>query len=340
MQKKSCIESENKFKTLLNNSRDEIYIIDFHGNFIEVNKAICDDLGYDKDMLIKMNVKEIKSEKFTHLTTGQIEKIKKEKFLVFESEHVTKEGKIIPVEIKSIIIDNNNSKAILCIARDIIDSKQTEQKVLNAIIETEEKERDRFAKDLHDGLGTLLSSISIYINIIKSDQINETERKNLLNNIKSLIDEAMLSAKEIANNFRPDIISRFGLIASINLLCEKVNNTGVLKIYFNSNGIKTDEIQKDIEVVLYRIVNELINNTLKHAFAKEVKINLLSEFGFLTLIYSDNGIGFDVEKTMNIKDTKGMGLSNLLSRVKAINGTFQINSVSKKGTEVLIKVKL
>ncbi len=339
-EEKTRIESENKFKTLFNNSIDEIYVVDFKENFIEVNNVTCDVLGYSREELMNMRVACIKSAKYADVIDSLIKKIIDEGHITFESEHISKSGKIIPVEIKSRVIDYEGKKAILSIARDITERKQTERKILNAIIETEEKERERFAKDLHDGLGTILSSINIYISLIKSCQIDETERKNLLDNTKGLIDEAILNAKDIANNLRPNVISRFGLVASINSLCEKINNTGVMKIIFNSNNIKNDELNKDIEVSLYRIINELINNTLKHAHASDIRINLLKENEFINLTYTDNGIGFDVEETMNKKNHQGIGLSNIMSRVKAINGVCQINSSSKKGIEVFIKVKL
>jgi len=234
--------------------------------------------------------------------------------------------------------DNKTLLATIAQGQDITERKQTEKKILNAIIETEEKEKERFAKDLHDGLGTLLSSINIYISLIKSKDIDETEKQNMINYIKGLIDEAILNTKEIANNLRPNIINRFGLIPSIKSFCKKINNTGFIKILFNTNITK--DIKKELEVTLFRIVKELINNALKHASAKNIEINLFNEGKLLIFTYKDNGIGFDTDKIINKKETTGMGIKNIISRIKAIDGTCKINSNKEKGTEIIIDVEL
>ncbi|MGD0711245.1 MAG: PAS domain S-box protein [Bacteroidales bacterium] len=339
-EEKIRIESENRFKTLFNNSSDQIYVIDLYGNFVEVNQVIIDLLGYSKEDFMNMHIREIKSSKYFDTIDSLLEKIKLEGNLIFEAGHLTKNGKIIPVKINSRLISYSNGKAILSMARDITERKQTERKIVNAIIETEEKEKERFAKDLHDGLGTLLSSINIYISLIKSGQVDDAQKENLFNYTKGLIDEAILNAKEIANNLRPNVISRFGLVAAVKSLCEKINNTGVLKIEFTTGSVKKDDLNSDLEVTLYRIINELINNTLKHASANIVNINMVKEANILILKYQDNGKGFDVDKAMSSKTNKGMGLTNIISRVNAINGTFRIKSTSEFGTEVIINVKI
>lgn len=332
--------SDSKLKILFNYSSDEIYVIDFEENFLEVNKVLCDALGYSRDELLRMQVKDIKPDKYGDIVESLLEKLKKDGLLVFESEHISKDGKKIPVEIKSRIIDYGSTKAILSIARDISERKQTERKILNAIIETEEKEKERFAKDLHDGMGALLSSIKIYLNLVKSSKASEKEKMEFLELAMSLTDEAMLSTKEISNNLRPSNINRFGLAASVRTLCEKFNVGGIINIAFEVKDIVQDELGKDLEVTLYRIINELINNTLKHASAKNINIRIAKENEVLTLTYSDDGIGFDPEEIIGSTTHKGMGLSNIMSRVRAINGTCSINKNKKAGTEVIIKVGL
>jgi PAS domain S-box-containing protein len=335
------IESETRFKTLFNNSSDQIYVIDLYGNFVEVNQVIIDLLGYSKEEFMNMHIRKIKSPKYVGTIQSLLEKIKSEGKLIFEAEHISKNGQIIPVEINSRLIEYSHGKAILSMARDITERKQTERRVLNAIIETEEKEKERFAKDLHDGLGTLLSSINIYISLLKSGKVDDTQRDNLFDYTKGLIDEAIMNAKEIANNLRPNIISRFGLVASVKSLCEKINHTGVITIDFTTTNVKKDELfSKDIEVPFYRIINELINNTLKHASADRVDMHLTKENRTLMLTYTDNGKGFNVEETLRSRSNKGMGLSNIASRVNAMNGNLDISSNSEKGTEVKVNIKI
>jgi PAS domain S-box-containing protein len=332
--------SDSKLKTLFNYSSDEIYVIDFEENFLEVNKVICDALGYTRNEMLQMQVKDIKPDKYGDIVESLLEKLNAEGSLVFESEHISKDGKKIPVEIKSRIIDYGSTKAILSIARDISERKQAERKILNAIIETEEKEKERFAKDLHDGMGPLLSTIKIYLNLIKSSEASETEKKKFLDDAMALTDEALVNTREIANDLRPSNINRFGLAASVRTLCEKFNTGGIIHIEFEMKNFQQDDLGKDLEVTLYRIINELINNTLKHASARNISILIIKENELLILAYYDDGIGFDSAKIMESKTQKGMGLSNIMSRVRAVNGTCSINKSNKTGTEVIIKVGL
>jgi len=337
MSEKEHFVSVKKFETVFNSSSDEIYLMDLRGKIIEVNQTICDVLNFARDELLSMHLKDLKSARFKDKVESNLEKIINQKVLIFESEHQTKDGKIIPVEIKSKVIDFQNEKAILSIARDLSERKQIERKILNAVIETEEKNKEQFAKDLHDDLGSLLSTISIYINLIRSEETNEKEKKDLIASAEDLMDQAIDRSKEIANNLRPNIISQFGLAASIKSFCDKISSTGLINISFASD-IK-DGLSKDVEVTLFRICKELINNTLKHASADSIKLSLKSDQQFLFLQYADNGKGFNVDKIMQQENKPGMGLANINSRVKALNGVFKIES-SPKGTSVNIKVVL
>jgi PAS domain S-box-containing protein len=338
--RKNNDESESKFRSLFEESSDEIYVIDFEEHFLEVNKVICNALGYSRAELLHMQVKDIKSDSYGDIAGSLLDKLKKDGYLVFESEHISKKGGRIPVEIKSRIIDYGGGKAILSIARDITERKQLERKILNAILETEENERERFAKDLHDGLGPLLSSIEIYINIIQSGKAGPDEVNKLLDYIKGLTAEANLNVKEISNNLRPSVISRFGLIAAINSVCDKLNKTGVVAVSIQADAFPDKKVSKDVEVTLFRVVNELINNTLKHAYAKKISIRFGLEKEQLMLLYSDDGIGFDFHDMQKNESHKGMGLSNITSRISSIDGHIRFSRNISGGTDVTITLSL
>ena len=194
-----------------------------------------------------------------------------------------------------------------------------ERKIVKTIIETEEKERNRFAKDLHDGIGALLSGIKMYLNLIMSGKVDETQKENLFVQTKELIGQAVSNAREIANNIKPHVLSHFGLAVSIKSFCEKISHSGQINIIFDSEGFSL-KLEDDIELIFFRIVNELINNTLKHAHAQNSHIKLYNDEDSLFLNYSDDGIGFDVQNELKNTD-KGM-------------------ESSSKGTVVTIRVNL
>ncbi|MBI9037503.1 MAG: sensor histidine kinase [Bacteroidales bacterium] len=210
--------------------------------------------------------------------------------------------------------------------------KENEAKVLSAIIKTEEKERQKFAKELHDGLGPILSSIKMAISAINKSIVGKTNEQ-IIENTENSVDNAIIAIKEISNNLSPHILIRFGLEKAIKTFTDTIITSENLEIIINSN-LNGKRFDFNIEVILYRIIGELITNTLRHASASKVEISLYNYAGKIELFYSDNGIGFETKK---IK-TNGMGLSNINSRVKSLDGEMEINSMNNQG--VFIKISL
>ena len=216
-----------------------------------------------------------------------------------------------------------------------IDRMRTEKRVLNAVINTEENERRRFAKDLHDGLGPLLSTVKMSLSSLGS-RINDPSDKSILNNTNHLVNEAINTIKDISNNLSPHVLSNFGLASAIGAFTTKVNQTKTVEIDFKSN-MENQRLENDKEVVIYRAVCELINNAMQHSGASRIEIELNKHEKFVTLQFNDNGRGFDTS-TLSKEDTKGMGLSNIETRVKTVEGVFILESTPGRGTSALIKV--
>lgn len=206
-------------------------------------------------------------------------------------------------------------------------SDQVEKRVLSAIINTEESERQRFAKDLHDGLGPLLSnlkmSVSTLENISDRDEMNE-----ILINMKTVAQEAISSIKEVSNNLSPHILENFGLQKAIEVFIKPVEPTSNLNIVINSN-ISEQRFAYNIEIILYRVITELINNTVQHANATKVTIDLLKKENFLHIRYTDDGKGSKVLK--ETEPISGLGLANIQSRIKTLNGNVIFMTRPKKG---------
>lgn len=215
--------------------------------------------------------------------------------------------------------------------------KQNESRVLSAIIRTEENERLKFSKELHDGLGPILSSVKMAISALSRSIIREND-KRIVENTAKLIEESLISLKEISNKLSPHILNNFGLLKAIESFISKLGSGSGLQIDLKSN-IENKRYDYDIEVVLYRVVCELIANTIKHSGANATSI-ILNETGErIELVYIDNGVGFD-EKLQETQTT-GMGYSNIKSRIKSLDGIIEIESHPNEGVKVniLIKVK-
>lgn len=214
--------------------------------------------------------------------------------------------------------------------------RTTEKMFLNTIIQTEEKERKRFAKDLHDGLGPLLSSVKMSVSSLAQMKQDEASRE-IIENTELVINEAIKSIKEISDNLSPHVLSNFGLVRALSNFINKINVAKTIKINLITE-LKDERFDVNLEVVLYRVVCELINNTIKHAQAKKINISLFQEGEYLNIIYKDDGKGFDVSKIVEHQGSTGMGFSNIYSRINSLKGEISIESESKKGTQVTIKV--
>jgi signal transduction histidine kinase len=223
----------------------------------------------------------------------------------------------------------------ISLKRAEIDRLRTEKRVLNAIINTEENERKRFANDLHDGLGPLLSTVKMSLSALNEKNTDNAGRI-ILNNTNHLVNEAINTIKDISNNLSPHILSNFGLASAISAFTTKINQTKAIEIDFKSN-MENQRLENDKEVVMYRAVCELINNAIRHSGASRIEIELNRHEKFVTLQFYDNGRGFDTS-TLNSDDTKGMGLSNIETRVKTVEGVFILESNRGKGTSAFIKV--
>jgi signal transduction histidine kinase len=216
-----------------------------------------------------------------------------------------------------------------------IDRARSERRVINAIITTEENERKRFAKDLHDGLGPLLSTVKMSLSAL-DDRIKDQTGTEILNNTNHLVNEAINTLKDISNNLSPHMLSNFGLSSALSAFVAKINKTKAIEIDFKSN-MENVRLETEKEVVVYRAACELINNSIRHSGASRIEIDLNKHEKFITLQFYDNGRGFDTS-SLTGEEAKGMGLSNIDTRVKSVDGVFILESNPGKGTSALIKI--
>ena len=212
--------------------------------------------------------------------------------------------------------------------------KQNEARVLSAIIKTEEKERQHFAKELHDGLGPLLSSVKMAISAKRS--VDKTKDKIIIN-AEKLIDESIITLKEISNNLSPHVLNNFGLHKAIKSFIGKLNIAEKPKIKYKSN-IEDERFAHNIEVVLYRVVCELISNSLQHANANNIYIDIIKDKHQILLQYIDDGDGFNLKE--NNFANKGQGFSNIKSRIKSLNGQYNFFTSQDEGIKVKITINI
>jgi PAS domain S-box-containing protein len=330
-------QSEGHFQTLFNNSSDDIFVIDFSGNFIEVNQVACDNLGYTHEEFLNMNVIQIKPEHLKANVEKNISMIKNFGQHRYESENLARDGHTIPVEMKSRVIDFRGKQVILTISRDISERKEIEDKILHTIIQTEENERKRFAADLHDDLAPILSTVKLYTDLLKKKNLKKINEEEAIKNIEELVDMSIASTRTISRNIRPNILQDFGLAAAVNDFCSFIIKTESVAIEVLTHQYSIEERCIE-ETVLYQAVKELINNTLKHADAKSIKIELKSFGNQVILYYRDDGRGFDLTKSLKLNT--GLGLNNIINKLKSVKGSVDINTKPGKGMFLIASLKV
>ncbi|MGE0089942.1 MAG: PAS domain S-box protein [Bacteroidales bacterium] len=319
--------SEQKNRDIFNSTNDIIFILNDKGNVIDVNKAITEELGIDINNAIGMPFENLITEEYKQELKKKISLINKGTEISFiEVEAYNKNHEKVNFEVYSKSIDYENEKAILTVARNIDDRKKLENKLINTVIETEEKERQRLASDLHDEVGPLLSSMKMYINILSSSK-DELKSKYIIEQLNLLIEESIHNIREVSAALNPYLLNKYGLKTAIETFFEK--SKSLIAIQFATN-IENNRFPINIETVYYRVVKELFNNTIKHANATNVEIELSYIESLLILKYSDNGKGFIFDDKVSDKK-KNMGLRNIMNRIKMINGKYIVNSDKKKG---------
>jgi signal transduction histidine kinase len=205
---------------------------------------------------------------------------------------------------------------------------------LDAMISGQDVERKRIAQDLHDGLGALLSTVQMHFSSIENE-IKRIHRLDIYDTANKLLDEACQEVRKISHNMMPGTLLKFGLVPAIQDICDKIQNTNQIKIEFNTMNVDDMRLEEHVEITIFRLIQEGLNNIVKHAGATDVIIQLLKDDNELHLVIEDNGIGFDVDTAW---ENGGMGVRNLESRIQYLNGKLEIRSYIGEGTTLTIYI--
>ncbi|QOI97349.1 MAG: sensor histidine kinase [Flammeovirgaceae bacterium] len=203
-----------------------------------------------------------------------------------------------------------------------------------AIIKGQEEERGRLAKDLHDGLGGLLSGVKFTLTNMKSNVVLDANSALLFERSLDMLDNSITELRRVAHNMMPEVLVKFGLAEALKSYCQSVSESGVFQINFQAIGME-NRIESNKEIILYRVVQELLNNIGKHAKATEVLVQVARQNGEIIVTVEDNGSGFDVA---SLQQAKGSGWTSIRSRIDYLKGKVDIQSVPGQGTSINLTV--
>ena len=210
--------------------------------------------------------------------------------------------------------------------------KEQELKSIDAMIEGQEKERQRIANDLHDDLGGIMANVKLHFNALKEKQSDDLYDKTNL-----LIDEAYQKVRTIAHAKNSGVIAKQGLLKAINEMANKISASNTIKIDVVDHGLE-QRLENSLELTIFRIIQELITNIIKHANASEATIHITNHDDSLNIMVEDNGDGFNPSQLT--KRSEGMGISSIDKRVEHLNGTMTIESEIKQGSTIIIDIPL
>jgi signal transduction histidine kinase len=235
-----------------------------------------------------------------------------------------------------ILIYIRNQNKILQQRQQLQQAELSHQKeLLQVVIESQEEERIRIGRDLHDDVGAAISSLRLIIEMFKPVTADD-HYNQFIKSSKGIIDKMMTDVRHISHNLSPTALTYYGLAFAIEEQCTIINQSGKLRVAFNNEAQSMlDKLTLPVSTALYRVLEELINNTIKHARAKQSTLSFKAIDNLLTVEYSDDGIGMDSKIA-----SKGIGLNNIESRLTVINANYVIETVPGAGFSIKINYNL
>ena len=328
--------SRDYFNNIFNSVSDMVFVLDKQGRIQNINTSVTNLLQYELGSLKGKQISFLLDKSQPDWFSGILKDMTDSKTTSYETVLRSKNKNTIPVLISTsfLIGENNTTGGVLLTAKDISIQKKTQNIVLKAIIETEEKERIRFAKDIHDSIGQQLSAIKFYIGT-SADAVEDPRQKSILLKANAALVDVQADMRNICFNIMPKSLEFFGLVKAVEELCSKNELLSQINITIKeSRGFPRMSIQQ--EFALFRIIQEFINNSLKHSKADNLRIEFKCRKKMALITLRDNGIGFN----MAALRSQGMGLSNVSSRIKPYNGEVDIISHPGKGTKYEISIPM
>lgn len=340
----ALVREQEKALRYLNVAAAVFVVVDKNQKVSLINQYGCQLLGYPEEEIIgrdwfecflppdiRNNVKAV----FLEAISGKMENLE-----FYENPILTRDGRERMMEWHNVLLRDETGQVIALLSSgiDITDKRKAEQDKTKALIQGQEIERKRVAEELHDGIGQSLTAINIHLSSLENLlEENHNKRKSKVKALQKMMIDATQEVKQISRALKPSILDEHGLIKSLELLAKTVSEGQQLQIQlyvFNFD----EEPDYTVNLCVYRVVQEILNNIIQHANATKVDIQIIQHEGHIVLTCEDNGVGFDMEA--HEAHSSGLGLKNIKTRVGALSGTLEVESGQGKGTLIIVEVPL
>ncbi|MEK6481826.1 PAS domain S-box protein [Catalinimonas sp. 4WD22] len=330
-------------QTYLETAASIFLVLDKEGKVILINRKGLEVIGYEEVEVIGKNwfewflpadEKERVYEEFCQLMKNNVKSVE-----TFENTILTKNKDKRLIEWSNAVVydDKGLPETILGSGVDITEKREAERGIMKALIEGQEAEREGLAKELHDGLGQHHTAMQLNLNAMKKYCVDAgPEAMQLFEKVKIILQQTILDMKAMSRDLMPGVLRDYGLVKGLEHLCQILNDTGLVKVNLQVYHMELP-LDATTSTGLYRIVQEVVNNAIRHGKASEIQVQLLGHKESLVLLIEDDGLGFQQEAVIS---KSGFGLKNIEARVKALQGTFHIDSHPGQGTTINVEIPL
>ena len=329
-------ESEKRYSNLFHLSPQPMWLYDCETlKFIQVNKSAIDLYGYSEEEFLAMQITDIRTPEDVIKLKSAIDNLKHVgNSFTGSFNHLKKNGEFITVEVYSTGIIVNERMCRSVIAIDVTERNEYEHKITKAIIKTQEEERYEIGGELHDNVCQILATSMISLGMIK--KYIEPIAEQWYNNTKEYINMASDEIRNLSHRLAPAFFDDSSFEVAIEIMLNTFNIADQYEIIFQfDNKIQEDNLSLDMQLNLYRIVQEQLRNIMKYAKATKISLDFFVEKEMLVLKLSDNGVGFNVANAKS-----GIGLANMKRRAELFSGTFLIQSSPGNGCVMTVSIPM
>jgi PAS domain S-box-containing protein len=341
-------ESEERFRSIFEKSRDAICLIDSEGRYLMVNEAMCKLIGVSREELLNKH--------YSTFMDKEAHELMEQSWLQrrrsgpapdrYEFKLIRADGDIRIIDnVPTVIHFQDKPPVTLAILRDVTERRRMEdalESMRSKLLNLQESERSKISRVLHDTIGQNIGILDFNLATIV-EMLDETSRESisgLIGNMRNVIRETGDKLRDISSGLHPRVVQELGLVAGVNNLIDRFRGATGIQVH---SSIQIDELHTDesVAVNLYRIVQEALTNIVKHSKCSSVLFEMAVEDGRLGVMVKDNGTGFSLEDVSQRDiEQRGMGLFIMEERAKAIGGRLQIHAEPDRGTELKVKVPL
>ena len=337
-------QNEEKYRTLIEQAVDAIALYDSSGKILDVNTGSVNLLGYSKEELARMTLKEILTADEIINNPVRYDVLEQGKSTIKQRKMRRKDGIIVETEVRSQQLPDGRFLSVIRdlterikAEKELAESYEAVRKLTSYLQNIREEERTNIAREIHDELGQRLTVLKMDVSWLKKKISGADEPVKLkLRDLTTMLDDTVKTVRRISSELRPSLLDDLGLIAAIEWqLGEFEKRSGITTEFIHSG--EDMQLSDSIKTALFRIFQESLTNVVRHANAKKVTIQVIKNESSLWLSIADNGKGFDKQK---VAEKRTLGILGMKERIAMVSGKYEIISHSGKGTDVIVQVPL